>query len=157
MPGRGAALLLVGVLAGCGAGRFGMPEAGAGKAEGMAVVTAKHSVWETAVFIEKVDDVPVPTRALRTQQEVEVLPGPHTLEVRYVEGDSYSTANAVVSFEARAGGRYRLRAAPARKGFWTARGKGAGGGTDGWVTWLEDEETGAVVGGRKPHEAPAAQ
>jgi hypothetical protein len=131
-----------------------MPEAGGAKA-GMAVVTAKHSVWETAVFIEKVDDVPVPTRALRTQQEVEVLPGAHTIEVRYVEGDSYSTENAVVAFEAQAGHRYRLRAEPGRKGFWTTRGKGATGGTDGWVTWLEDEETGAVVGGRKPHD-PAA-
>jgi hypothetical protein len=147
--------VLLGLLAGCGAGRFGMPEAGGAKAE-MAVVTAKHSVWETAVFIEKVDDVPVPTRALRTQQEVEVLPGAHTIEVRYVEGDSYSTENAVVAFEAQAGRRYRLRAEPARKGFWSARGKGAAAGTDGWVPWLEDEETGAVVGGRKPHDAPAA-
>lgn len=159
-------VVLAGAATGCGAYRVRAHEATRPAAEEVAVVTAKHSVWETIVFIEKVDDVPVPRRAFRSQ-EVAILPGPHTLEVSYVGGNSHSTTNAVVPFEARAGRRYRVRAEPVRKGFWTEVGKSVAGGTGGWVAWVEDEETGVVVAGRKPHgmftttleavEAPAGQ
>lgn len=149
MPGRGAALLLVGVIVGagtgCGVHRVRAHNAVGPAAEQVAVVYAENSVWvRNIVFIQRVDGAPVERSAFRSQ-EVEVLPGPHTFEVSYLGGNSYSTSNVVVPLEAQAGRRYQIMAEPIREGFW----KGMVPGEGSWTAWVEDAATGAVVSGQR--------
>jgi hypothetical protein len=134
----------------CGPRRIQAPGAGEHAKGDVAIVMSDRSVMAVRyVMVESVDGASVPSGKLHTQ-EIEVARGPHRLEVSYQEGDTRSTSNAFVAFTAEAGHRYRIHATAVKKGFWSEFRKNAIGGRGEWVTWVEDEPSGTVVGGRKP-------
>ena len=100
-------------------------------------------------MIERIDEVTIESGKMRAQ-EIDVTPGPHQVEISYQEGDTRSTSNAIVSFVAEAGRRYRVHATSLKKGFWSEFAKNAIGGRGQWVAWIEEEPSGSVVGGKKP-------
>ncbi|MEI6085002.1 MAG: hypothetical protein WCS70_11960 [Verrucomicrobiota bacterium] len=81
-------------------------------------------------------------------KEVEVLPGTHTVAVRYWSGNGSvrSTHSIPLTFPAKAGGNYELFAAPIDEGFGTSFGM-AFGGTGRWTAWIIDAQTQKVLAG----------
>lgn len=97
--------------------------------------------------IVRVDGVPINCGA-GLKAEVELEPGPHTLEIDYYSGGAVSTTNGSLSFDAQAGRVYQVRAAG------LPRGPEQGWLQGRWTAWIVDLDTGAVIAGHPPETAP---
>jgi hypothetical protein len=117
--------------------------------------------WQNGdVFIWSVDEQKVrddfSSGGRRLDLDLDVAPGPHVVECSYSSQTMRSVGHASVSFSAEVGRRYVLRARAVKNGFWKEIGKnilGDLGPPTTWVAWIEDEQSGTVVGGVRPtHE-----
>lgn len=114
-----------------------------------------------AVFIEvadgtKLNDHPwewfIPPFSPARVNDLQLLPGVHTLEVSWIVGKGgRSTSNAVLKFNAEAGHRYIVWAGEIPPGgAWKSIGLFIGGGRSTWTAWITDAQSGAVVAGAPP-------
>jgi hypothetical protein len=126
--------------------------------DGVAHLDEQHEWWNGHVFIWWVDEQKVrdETAWRRVDLDLDVAPGSHVVECSYSSESMHSVGHARVRFTAEAGRRYVLRARAVKNGFWQEVGKnvlGDLGPSTTWVAWIEDEQSGMVVGGIRPtHE-----
>jgi len=113
-----------------------------------AVLKIQWKLFEPSARIQSIDGRPVEKgRAFALNlKEVELLPGAHTLEVSYFDGNIRSTNNATLTFTCKAGGIYELHVAPVDEGFGHALAVGAGG-QGHWTAWIIDTDTVEVLAG----------
>lgn len=102
-------------------------------------------------IVKGVDAVPLERRTVNARQDIALLPGIHTIQANFVEGGRFS-ASGLIPFEARAGGRYEVRAIELKDGLWPHLGKVAFGGSGRAAIWVVDLDTSTLVGGSKPRQ-----
>jgi len=121
----------------------------------VAILHCHREFGGSSVLLESVDGA-VPGQGFRYAEEVELRPGEHTVQVSYTDFDSHSTSNARLTFAAEPGGRYELRGARLKSGFWSEIGKKFQSyfwpASGRWVVWVVDTRTGAVVAGKEPQQ-----
>lgn len=97
-------------------------------------------LWSIVVSVKEIDG-----RALSaTETKIEFLPGPHVVRLVWIRSGpwwaqlftTFRAGPETINFQAETGHSYRLRGQKIEGGSWTG--------------WIEDEATGAVVGGTKP-------
>ena len=106
------------------------------------IVAQDHPFTTGKVSLRKIDGVPVdwPTST------VAVLPGPHTVQFAWTDGEAHSTYDLVLTIPAEAGRRYEVRATRASVNF---VGMLIGAEVRGYA-WVVDLATEEVVAGAKP-------
>ncbi len=114
----------------------------------IAVLKVQWKLLEPSARIETIDGAPVEKGRVfaKNIQEAELLPGMHTLEVSYFNGNIASINNSRLLFTCKAGGVYELHVAPLDEGFRGALAVGAGG-KGHWTAWIIDAETKEVLAG----------
>ena len=124
---------------------------------GVARLDEQHEWQNGNVFIWSLDEQKVRDDShsawRRVDLDLDVAPGPHMVECSYSSQSMRSVGHARVSFTAEARRRYVLRAREVKNGFWKELGKnilGDLGPSTTWVAWIEDEQSGMVVGGVRP-------
>lgn len=81
---------------------------------------------------------------------IELLPGQHTLELAYFDGDIYSVGNILISFNCEAGHAYYLYMAPIQNNVDYPEKWGFFRGKSGYLaTWIVDAQTSLVVAGHR--------
>jgi hypothetical protein len=156
----GVIALSVGIL-GCPATkRMRAPGAMSQEPGSLALLVEQHEFGGSQVTIRRIDGAALSAPSIwrGTHWEVELPPGRHVVEVSYRGSDSYSTTNAAVPFAAEAGGRYEVRATRLKEGFASELGKHLAATfwpavKSGWIAWVVDTRTGAVVGGVEPTQS----
>ncbi|MGD9724314.1 MAG: hypothetical protein AB7U76_24005 [Pirellulales bacterium] len=135
------------VLAACGARRIRAYSDPSLPSEKVAVLrTQAVPLLGKYLTVESLDGVLIKEgRPIYGYQEIDITPGPHVVEVSYIEGSILSTSSALVTFDAREGVRYEVQGMAYFPDLASAfLGKGQ------WVAWIVDLRTGEVVGGVKP-------
>jgi hypothetical protein len=88
--------------------------------------------------------------------EAEVLPGPHIVEIACVSPEGWSISNVVLTFVAEPGHVYEIAGERVKSGFLSELKMHLGGGRGEWTAWLVDQQTGAVVAGKRPDDLPSS-
>jgi hypothetical protein len=121
---------------------------------GIALLKVQWSALGDSARIETIDGKPVEKGRLFALniKEAELLPGEHTLEVSYFDGNIRSLSSMPLTFTCKAGALYELHVAPVDEGF-----KGslyvAAGGKGYWTAWIVDSDTHEVLAGN-PRTTP---
>ena len=107
-------------------------------------------------FIQVIDDVPTVKGNVNSPnniKQVELLPGPHCIQVFYMDADGrQSLTNAVLSFTCEPGHIYELYAAPKKRSFGQVLRAEVVGGPYRWTAWIVDCENKKVVVGQARDE-----
>jgi len=153
MPRHVVALVLLALLLGCGSVQKVRAYPSGSAPTGHPAVLRNNAEFGSYVEVERIDGIPVGDQGTGVKyQEIEVLPGLHTVEVSY-RGHGISTSNARVTFDAKEGGQYEVQAMRIKEGFWSEFLLHAGGGSSRWTAWVVDVRTDAVVGGVRPKDS----
>jgi hypothetical protein len=107
-------------------------------------------------FIEVIDETPIRKRfdcAFNNTEEVELLPGEHSLEVSYTDTKGgHSISNGRLTLFCEAGHVYELFAASEKRSFPKVLSTMIFGGKYGWTMWIVDDKNKKVVAGQNPDE-----
>lgn len=106
---------------------------------------------ETAL-IWKVDAKSINAARADIIQEIEFLPGPHTMAIGYAEAAGRSKTNMTLFFWCAASHVYELHVAPMPMSFGKVFAQVGAFDNYHWTAWIADRDTGEVIAGRRREE-----
>ncbi len=125
----------------------------------VAVLRIQRGLFQYSAFVEAIDGKSIrklehiaskegATLDRNNTEEIELLPGIHSVEFGYYGGHAHSVSNAMLVVDFKAGRTYELHAARIDEGFMREFSKTLAGGYGYWTGWIIDAETKEVLAGK---------